>query len=102
MGYAIIDPEGKVLRTSKAPIVKRMTWGKRISYISDRPVETFIDHGSVFHSSKGNSKGKATRCGINAKNGLLYFYRIEVVGNVSKNVEEIIGKLEHRLGAEDI
>lgn len=103
MGYAIIDNNGRVLETSKAPIIKRITWGTRISFRSDRPIETRGDYGPFLHCSKGNSKGKAikssTVCG---EKGLLYHYSIEVVGYVSKDVEEIIEKLEHRLGALDI
>ncbi len=103
MGYAIIDRQGKVLRMSKAPIIGRMSWGKRISYRSNRPIETYNDNGPVLHCSKGNSMGRAVKVAtVSTKKGPLYFYSIEVVGNVSKNVEEITEKLEHYLGALDI
>jgi len=75
MGYAIIDNNGRVLETSKAPIIKRITWGKRISFRSDNQIEVRGDLGPFLRYSKGNSKGKAikvsTVCG---ERGLLYHY----------------------------
>lgn len=100
MSWALFNKEGQMCLKSTVPILK-LEEGQRVSYITDRYINTSVDRKGFFHFHYKDCDAKVEqRQAFEKQND--YFYYFEVIGTNPLNVLKLIGRIEHFIGAKNI